>query len=50
MGARLGTGTNSTAEAHGLAAALKVTLRYFYWMLDQLTQLVQRSREEYMNS
>ena len=38
-GTRLGTGTNNSAEAHGLATAMKVCLRLHYWLVDQLSQL-----------
>ena len=38
-GTRLGTSTNNTSEAHGLASALKSCLRYFYWVVEQITEL-----------
>ena len=38
----LGTGTNNSSEAHGLASAVKVAVRYFYWVVEQLTLLSQR--------
>ena len=42
-GTRLGIGMNNTSEAHGLASALKSCLRYFYWVVDQITELDQCS-------
>ena len=42
-GIQLGTGTNNTAEAHGLATALKTALRYYMWVTGQLAELAQHS-------
>ena len=42
-GTRLGTGTNNSAEAHGLASALKSALRYYFGVIGQLAQLAQHS-------
>ena len=37
-GTRLGTSTNNTSEAHGSASAWESCLRYFYWVLEQITE------------
>ena len=42
-GTRLATSTSNTPEAHGLASALKSCLRYFFWMLEQITEHAQHS-------
>ena len=38
-GQRLGTSTNNCAEALGLAAVIKLSLRYLLWVTEQLSQL-----------
>ena len=45
-GTRLGTSTNNTSEAHGLASAVKTCLRYFCWVSEQLVQLAQQSMRQ----
>ena len=45
-GTCLGTSTNNISEAHGLATAVKVALRYYYWVTEQLVQLAQHSVTE----
>ena len=42
-GAFLGAGTNNSAEAHGLALALKTCLHYLYWLIEQIAQLTQHT-------
>ena len=42
-GTCLGIATNNISEAHGLASALKSCLRYFYWVIEQITELDQCS-------
>ena len=42
-GVRLGTGTNNVAEAHALANSVKICLRYYFWIAEQLSQLAQHS-------
>ena len=38
-GVRLGTNTNNVAEAHGLATCLKMMVHFFYWVIENLSQL-----------
>ena len=38
-GHRLGTSTNNCAEALGLAASIKLSLRYLLWVTEQLSNL-----------
>ena len=38
-GSRLGTNTNNCAEALGLASAVKTSLRYLFWVAEQLSRL-----------
>jgi len=35
----LGIGTNNVAEALGLAAAVKTSLRFLFWVTEQLSKL-----------
>ena len=42
-GARLGTGTNNRAEAHGLATAAKMSVHFVFRVVEQLAQLSQHS-------
>ena len=42
-GACLGTSTNNIAEAHGMAAALKLCVRYYGWVMEQLAKLAQHT-------
>ena len=42
-GFRLGLSTNNVAEAHGLASAIKMTLRYYFWVTERLAQLAAHS-------
>ena len=51
-GIRLGTSTNNIAEAHGMAYALKICLRYYGWVIEQLAELAQhtvRDDQEFMD-
>ena len=36
---RLGIGTNNGAEALGMASAIKTTLRFVFWVIQQLSHL-----------
>ena len=42
-GVCIGTSTNNIAEAHGMASALKVCLRYYSAVIEQLSQLAQHT-------
>ena len=42
-GACLGAGTNNSAESKAMAIAMKTTLLYYFWVIDCLTELAQRS-------
>ena len=42
-GTRLGTGTNNFSEAHGLATALKTSLHYYLWVIEQTSKLALHS-------
>jgi len=42
-GTCLRTGTNNSAESHGLASALKTTLQYHYWLIEQTSQLTRHA-------
>jgi len=47
-GAKLGVATNNEAEAHGLATALKMLLHYYYWLIEQISELARHAvRFEY---
>ena len=39
----LGIGTNNTAESKAMAIAAKTAVRYYFWVIEGLTQLAQRS-------
>ena len=38
------------SEAHGLGTAVKVGLRYFYWLIEQKAMLSQRPVSDEQNS
>ena len=42
-GTRLGIGSSNSAEAHGMASALKTALRYLFWVTGHLSELAQHS-------
>jgi len=45
-GTRLGTGTNNTAESHGLVTAFKTAVRLYCWVVEQLAELARHSERE----
>ena len=45
-GARLGTGTNNTAESHGLVTAFKTAVRLYYWVTEQIAELARHSQRD----
>ena len=45
-GACLGTGTNNTAESHGLVTAFKTAIRLYCWVVEQLSELARHSERE----
>jgi len=45
-GARLGTGTNNTAESHGLVTAFKTAVRLYCWVAEQLSELARHSERD----
>jgi len=45
-GARLGTGTNNTAESHGLATAFKTAVRLYCWVVEQIAELARHSQRD----
>ena len=45
-GCRLGCGSNTSAEAHGLSTAVKIALHYHYWLIQQLSQLTRHTETD----